>query len=57
MCIHWNKNKPDWDMKPPVKRCDAFDEIPLDIWKGRISHTKPYPGDRGIQFESWLKKK
>lgn len=32
--------------------CDAFpDEIPLDIARGRVKHTEPYPGDRGIQYE------
>ncbi len=32
--------------------CDAFpDGIPVEIWKGDNNHTKPYPGDHGIQFE------
>ncbi|MBI5192769.1 MAG: hypothetical protein HZA08_04925 [Nitrospirae bacterium] len=55
-CIHWNRNKPDYDLSDPVKLCDAFDEIPREIWRGRVSHTKPYQGDRGIQFELKLKK-
>ena len=55
-CIHWNQNKPDYDLRAPTRLCDAFDEIPLEIWEGEVSHTKPYPGDRGIQFESKLKK-
>ncbi len=32
--------------------CDAFpDGIPLEIWLDHKRHTKPYPGDHGIQFE------
>lgn len=33
--------------------CDAFpDGIPKPIWNGENDHTKPYPGDHGIQFEA-----
>lgn len=34
--------------------CTAFSEefsIPPEIWNGDNDHTKPYPGDNGIQFE------
>jgi hypothetical protein len=34
-----------------IRRCAAFDEIPLPIWKGENNHTRPYPGDGGIRFE------
>lgn len=33
------------------RTCKAFDRIPDDIWYGKVDHTKPYPGDNGIQFE------
>jgi hypothetical protein len=36
------------------RTCRAFpkaNSIPLDIWNGKNKHTKPYPGDNGIQFE------
>ncbi len=33
-------------------KCDAFpNQIPGQIWTGRIKHDKPIPGDKGIQFE------
>ena len=33
-------------------RCAAFEQrIPEDILTGRVSHSKPYPGDGGIQYE------
>lgn len=35
-----------------VPVCNAFpDGIPAEIWQGDNNHTKPYPGDHGIQFD------
>lgn len=34
-------------------RCQAFAEIPEALWSGRVAHTAPYPGDRGLIFKSW----
>lgn len=32
--------------------CTAFQQgIPPDILSGKVSHTEPYPGDNGIQYE------
>lgn len=36
-------------------RCSAFPKgIPIEIRVGRVDHTKPVLGDRGIQFETLL---
>jgi excisionase family DNA binding protein len=32
--------------------CDAFpDQIPLEIWSGKVQHNKPFTGDQGIWFQ------
>lgn len=31
-------------------RCKAFNVIPKPIWDNQVSHEKPYPGDKGIQY-------
>ena len=33
------------------QKCKAFAEIPQDIYLNNADHTRPYPGDQGIQFE------
>jgi hypothetical protein len=44
-CKHSDEINPD-------KICKAFPNgIPREIWKNQTSHTSPYPGDSGIQFE------
>jgi hypothetical protein len=33
-------------------KCKAFpDGIPLEIIEGKLDHTQPYEGDRGIRFK------
>lgn len=37
------------DLKPA---CDAFPNgIPVEIWRDKVSHKHPYPGDHGITYE------
>jgi hypothetical protein len=46
MCKHWHLGS--------TRACDAFPgrrAIPLNIWLGHNPHTRPFPGDHGIQFE------
>ena len=33
-------------------KCDAFpNQIPGEIWDGKVRHDKPFPGDRNIRFQ------
>jgi hypothetical protein len=44
----------NWTPRPDARRtCLAYPDnaIPLEIWAGERRHNKPYPGDRGIQYE------
>lgn len=34
-----------------ARRCRAFADIPLPIWRGEHSHRGPYPGDKGVRFK------
>ena len=36
-------------------KCEAFEEISIEIWNNYDSHKKPYPGDKGIRFEKIVK--
>ncbi len=31
--------------------CEAFENIPGEIWRGNNNHQVPYPGDRGIKYD------
>lgn len=47
-CVHLKKNPYTVGSIP----CTAFPKgIPDEILESRVSHTKPYPGDHGIQFK------
>lgn len=49
-CKHFNENY-ERPMGTP-SRCEAFPEgIPEAIYSRGEPHTKPWPGDHGIQFE------
>ena len=52
-CKHYKGvRQPDGTEKYEVSYCAAFPlGIPADIINGKNDHTKPYPGDNGIQFE------
>jgi len=44
--------QPDGTEMTETNYCEAFPEnIPNEIAYGNNSHTKPFPGDNGIQFE------
>ena len=32
------------------RKCEAFDEIPLEIWLGENKHRSHVPGDSGLTF-------
>lgn len=36
---------------PFNRRCTAFENIPMQIWSGKIKHTQPYKGDNGFIFK------
>lgn len=45
--------QPDGTEATEVHFCEAFPSgIPFEITSGENLHTKPYPGDHGIQYES-----
>ncbi len=52
-CMHYiGVVQPDGTELTETNSCDAFPNgIPLEIAYGDNDHTKPYPGDNGIQFE------
>ena len=45
--------QPDGTEMTETNSCAAFPKgIPQQIAYGKNDHTKPYPGDNGIQFEA-----
>ena len=52
-CKHFIGRKNDGDEMTERVCCKAFPgKIPDGIAYGKNLHTKPYPGDHGIQFEA-----
>lgn len=51
-CAHYR-----WGSSSVGGQCAAFpDGIPEEIYRNRVRHDRPYPGDNGIMFEkdpSW----
>lgn len=41
------------DKSKSIEVCKAFPNgVPKEVYTGKVLHTKPYPGDNGILFES-----
>lgn len=34
-----------------IRKCKAFEKIPVMIYSGKHTHITPYPGDNGIQYK------
>lgn len=53
MCMHYlGTIQPDGTELSECIACEAFPEgIPREIAYGDNDHTKPFPGDNGIQYE------
>ena len=53
-CIHYIgiKSGKEAGEETDLLTCQAFpDKIPNEILSGDNKHTKPFPGDNGIQYE------
>jgi len=48
LCTHFNTNDEYYSIDR--HKCAAFDDIPFEIWRGKVIHDKPYPNDKGIMF-------
>jgi hypothetical protein len=35
------------------RHCEAFAEIPVEIWSGENLHRTPYTGDHGLTYKKW----
>jgi hypothetical protein len=49
ICLFCRHYHPDASVED--SDCDAFDEIPQEIFGGDFDHAHPFPGDRGVRFE------
>ncbi|MBU1101424.1 MAG: hypothetical protein KKA84_13575 [Bacteroidetes bacterium] len=48
LCAHFDKDS--WLKSPPetvVRKCPAFEVIPLDIWEGQVQHMSILPDQKG----------
>ena len=46
-CTHYHHS----ESSSQYLSCAAFNQIPDEIFNGRVSHTVAYPGDSGITFQ------
>lgn len=47
-CTHYHEQRNE--LSDEIPSCNAFAEIPEEIFWGTFDHAEPFPGDRGIRF-------
>jgi hypothetical protein len=47
-CAHYHEDRNE--LKDELPSCNAFAEIPEEIFMGSFDHAEEFPGDRGIRF-------
>jgi hypothetical protein len=47
-CTHYHDERNE--RSPELPSCNAFAEIPEEIFTGTFDHAEAFPGDRGIRF-------